>query len=373
MKSASELSLASFFSDLGWDVALGPPAERLRPDLTIRKGSFHYVAEVKTAAEARSDRVVALLAQAILEALSYAGSEPGAKPLALVGVNELPDALVRRVSDFTGQFAPDIAFGLFGADGRRYFEGNGLSELTRLDERPDAVGHSSPHAPNLLSDLNQWMLKVLLAPEIPASLLTAPRKEFKSGTELAEAAKVSPMSVSRFLGALRRDGFLSSGRTLRLVRREALFERWKSSAVRVGPEQPSRYLISDVDGGQLKKFMGRYRSEACIGLFAAADAYGLGHVSGVPPHVYVRKIGSSIDGDQWKGIRPAREGEKPSLILRQPLFPESVFRGAVHSDQVSATDAIQVWLDVFLHPSRGREQAKLIEEKLINKLIGESA
>ncbi|WP_146208428.1 hypothetical protein [Cupriavidus plantarum] len=38
----------------------------------------------------------------------------------------------------------------------------------------------------------------------------------------------------------------------------------------------------------------------------------------------------------------------------------------------AAADAIQVWLDVSSHPARGREQAGLIEEKLINKLIGDS-
>lgn len=368
MKSASELALANLLTHFNWDVAYRDSVDN-HSGLTLKRGPHYYIAAVKTASEARSDRVVALLAQAILEAQSYAKGEADAKPLALVGVNELPDALIRRVSDFTGHFASDIAFGLFGADGRRYFQGVELAELTSLEERPLSRGVSAPQAFNLFSDLNQWMLKVLLAPEIPLGMLSAPRKEFGNGADLAEAAQVSQMSVSRFLSVLRRDGFLSSSRTLRLVRRQALFDRWKASAVRVGPEQPFRYLIQGNDDGQLKKFMTRYRNEACVGLFGAADAFGLGHVSGVTPRVYVRKLSNSYDGQQWKGIRPAREGERPDLFLRQPTFPESVFRGAVASNGVPATDAIQVWLDVSSHPARGREQAKLIEDTLINRLI----
>ncbi|REE93269.1 helix-turn-helix domain-containing protein [Cupriavidus plantarum] len=372
MMTAAELSLARVLAESQWTVVDQRTAPNAYlPTLRIRKGLYSYVAEVKTASEARSDRVVALLAQAILQAKTYAANE-GANALAVILVNELPDTLIKRASDFRGQFAPDVAFGLFGVDGRRYFDGDGLADLTSLHERPASAGPSLPQAFNLFSDLNQWMLKVLLAPEIPVAMLAAPRKQYRSGTELAEAAQVSPMSVSRFLGTLRRDGFLGSGKTLRLVRREALFDRWKASALRVGPEQPFTYFVTDADEGQRLKFMKRYHREACMGLFAAADAYGLGHVSGVTPYVYVRKLANSVDGDQWKGIRPTREGEKPSLILRQPLSPESVFRGAVTHDHVPAADAIQVWLDVSSHPARGREQAGLIEEKLINKLIGDS-
>ena len=42
--------------------------------------------------------------------------------------------------------------------------------------------------PHLFSDLNQWMLKVLLAESIPANLLSAPRARYRNPTELARAA-----------------------------------------------------------------------------------------------------------------------------------------------------------------------------------------
>lgn len=266
MNRGTEAELGRFFTDQGWSVRLGAPNNALSPDLELRQGARLYVAEVKAAAEARSDRVIALLSQAVLQAQAFSKRHPDALPLALVHIKELPDALVRRVVNFATLFTPNVAIGLFGADGRRYFEGDGLSGLTNLGERP--VSDSLVPAPvfNLFSGLNQWMMKVLLAPDIPVEMLSAPRDPFRSGTELAKAAGVSAMSVSRFLTALRKDGFLAPGRTLKLVRREELFRRWQASVVRAAPEQAFRYLVPGAEDAQLTKFIERYRDDACIGL-----------------------------------------------------------------------------------------------------------
>src|SRR5437762_8160042 len=46
---------------------------------------------------------------------------------------------------------------------------------------------------DLFSDLNQWMLKILLGQNLPESLLSVPRGEYRSGRQLAEAGGVSAM------------------------------------------------------------------------------------------------------------------------------------------------------------------------------------
>ncbi len=373
MNQDTEAALRRFFTDHDWNVDVEAQKDRNGPDLELRKGTHWYLVEVMAAPEARSDRVIALLSQAILQAQTYVKNRPGARPFALVHVKELPDALVNRVSHFVAAFAPNVAIGLFGGDGRRYFEGDGLSNLTKLEERPVSSSFAPAPALNLFSDLNQWMLKVLLSPDVPVEMLSAPRDPLRSGTELAKAAGVSTMSVSRFLTTLRKEGFLAPGRPLKLVRREELFRRWQASVVRTAPEQAFRYLVPGAEDLQLRKFTERYRDDVCIGLFRAAEAFGLGHVSGVTPHVYVRDLSSPADEPQWKGIRPVREGEKPGIILRQSLVPESVFRGAVIQSNALVTDVIQVWLDVASHPSRGREQAALLESSVLRDLIGVSA
>ena len=76
---------------------------------------------------------------------------------------------------------------------------------------------------NLFSDLNQWMLKVLLAPEIPEHLLSAPRGEYRNASELAAAARVSKMSAHRFVQQLQERGYLeASSRRLVLVSSAAM-------------------------------------------------------------------------------------------------------------------------------------------------------
>src|SRR5947208_9644587 len=97
---------------------------------------------------------------------------------------------------------------------------------------------------NLFSDLNQWMLKILLANEIPEDLLNAPRIDCRSGAELAEAAGASAMSASRFLQQLRKEGFLDEdSQRPRLVRRRDLFERWRAAVLRPVPEMAMRFVL----------------------------------------------------------------------------------------------------------------------------------
>ena len=51
------------------------------------------------------------------------------------------------------------------------------------------------------------MLKVLLAPEVPEELLSAPREQYRNASQLAEAAQVSVMSAFRFVQQLQVEGY----------------------------------------------------------------------------------------------------------------------------------------------------------------------
>jgi hypothetical protein len=213
------------------------------------------------------------------------------------------------------------------------------------------------------------MLKVLLAPEVPEELLSAPRGQYRNASQLAAAAKVSVMSAFRFVQQLQDEGYLSeSGQYLSLVRREDLFRRWQASAERSVKEAPMRYLLKGDPRAQLRKMLSSGR--ACLALFAAAEALKLGFVEGVPPYVYVERVQpSSLSA--WKNLRPCEPGEPPELILRQALAPQSVFRGLVRPDGMAASDVLQVWVDVASHPSRGREQADLIRKRVLERVIKE--
>ena len=363
--------LAALLEEGGWSVDVEPVGpQRYRPDLVAGRGPHRYAVELKAEPEGRPDRALALLSQAILQASRYA-ADLGMRPLAVVGVGSASPSLRRRLVDFQRDYAPDVAVGLVSEAGGCLFIGPGLDGLDREEPMAPRSGRiAQPRkASNLFSDLNQWMLKVLLAPELPERLLHAPRGEYFSGSDLAQAAGVSPMSASRFLRRMQEEGFVDdSGGPLRLVRRGELFRRWQSAAMRSSPELRMCYLIPAAGPRQLHKLASRL--EACIGLFEAADMLGVGHVSGAVPHVYVRRL-SPPRGVEWPGVVPCAPGEPPQVIIKQANAPESMFRGAIRAGDVLVADVLQVWLDVSAHPSRGAEQEQLLREGALADVLGE--
>ena len=360
--------VAQLFESNGWKVQHGPPIGPHEADLLVSKGPQSFIVEVKAISEGRSDRVIPLLSQAILQAQAHARKFGEALPLAVIYVKSASPSLLNQVSSFSEKFAPDVAVGVISESGLKRFMGNGLEGLNA--EPKDfhrGIVPSSNQAINLFSDLNQWMLKVLLAPEIPEGLLAAPRNLYRNASELASAAQVSKMSAFRFVQQLHNEGFLEdSSRRLNLVRRVELFHRWQSAVLRRSLEIPMRFLIRRPAQLQLREIISNH--EACLGLFAAADALQFGHVTGVPPYIYVPKLPRPGD-DEWKVLVRASPSEVPDLILRQALSPNSVFRGAVHRDGMVISDIVQVWLDVSAHPSRGEEQAELIYQKVLRQII----
>lgn len=364
--SIAEDRLRRALSEAGWR-ARDAHDDADGPDLIITKNRLKYAVEIKTAAEARADRLIPLWSQAYLQARRYATA--GQNLLVIVAAPSMPERTAEQVLRFAAEHAPDAAAGVLDFDGFRRFQGQGLDSLNaEKDKRSSARAVPSDHAADLFSDLNQWMLKVLLAPEIPVALLNAPRDRYRNASELATAAEVSQMSVSRFVRAFAAEGFLEdAGSHLGLVRRKELFRRWSSAVtIRRPKEVPLRALLrGDRDATVRSLVRG---DDACLGLFAAADALRLGHVHGVPPYVYVRRL----DGDtiaRWPAFLPAAGHEAADVIVRQAPTPQSIFRGAIRPRDVHATDVLQIWLDVSGHPTRGSEQAEFLRRRVLSRVI----
>jgi hypothetical protein len=340
----AEQYVADFFRAHHWFVEV-PPHVPNGADLIIRRGQQRFVVEIKALSESRPDRVLPMLSMAILQAQAAAEEFDNALPLAIVYVPEASPVLAKHVDSFAQRFAQDVPVGLVSGRGEQYFSGGAFQELNRLPEESRRSATARPQqAINLFSDLNQWMLKLLLAWELPEGLLNAPKKQFRNGSELAEAARVSAMSASRCLQQLRSEGYLSdSSPHLTLVRREELFRRWGAASMRSCPETPCRFLLRAPVPQQIRGLLGRHPEDACLGLFAGAP--------------------------DWSGLM-AHPVERPDLILRQAPFPQSTFRGAIDRNGLMVTDVIQTWLDVMHHPARGAEQAALIYEKFLSPIVG---
>jgi len=367
----AEQLLVQVFENAGWKVSREPKGPNgHRPDLLIRRQRASYVIELKVGVEGRSDRLVPLWSQACLEASSAAGKHA---PLAIVAAPRIASRVAENILHFAERYAPDTAAGVIDLAGLRLFRGPHLESLNvEAPNKPRLDSQVINEQADLFSDLNQWMIKVLLAPELSDELLGAPRGQYRNASQLAKAAHVSVMSAFRFVQQLQRDGYLhESSPYLKLVRREILFRQWEAVALRRVNEVPMRFLLRGSDPRTaLKRMLDTGR--ACLGLFGAADALGFGFVHGVPPHVYVRRL-SPAGLAAWKNLVPAAPGEVPDVIVRQAPSPESIFRGIVRPHGMASCDLLQVWLDVAHHPSRGEEQAGVIRKRILDRLIGGNA
>jgi hypothetical protein len=360
----AQLLLDEAFERAGW--ALERNAGD-RAGLVVRRQGAAYVVELKVGAEGRPDRLIPLLAQAILEAQSAAA--PGLHPLAVVAAPRIAARAAKQIVRFAQAHAPGVAVGILDFEGVRLFKGPHLESLNAPLPHPPALSSRAQAEPgHLFTDLNQWMLKVLLAPEVPSPLLSAPRERYRNSSELARAADVSVMTAYRLVELLKKEGFLhESAPHLTLVRRKVLFSRWQASGQRSAREEAQRFVLRGDPLHQLENLV-KGHDRACLGLFAAARALNLGLVEGVPPFVYVERL-PRASRSPWKELRPCRAGESPDLILRKPLAPQSVFRGIVQAGGVAASDVIQTWLDVSGHPARGEEQAELIYDRVLRPVI----
>ena len=371
-----EKLVAETFRKAGWRVRRHLAVEAMRADLVVDDSAKKYVVEVKSASEGRSDRLIPLLSQAILQAQAFARQFPErAAPLAVVAARRIPPSVADSIKRFAERHAPKVAIGIIDVEGFRSFVGPGLAGL---DATPPLRARlrivSPPRLPDLFSDLNQWMLKILLGQRLPASLISIPREPIRNASQLAKAAKVSIMSASRFVNQLAARGFLlEDGRHLQVVRVEELLELWSSSSREAAKEVPAHWIIK---GGkdQLPAALRQYASRqnhtqprCCMGLFAAADALGLGFVRGAPAHIYLEHL--TLDALNRLGLAIDHSARSADLTLRIPTNPESVFRARVFPGGVPVSDVLQVWLDVSTHPARGKEQAREIRRAILKPLF----
>ena len=341
---------------------------------------MRYVVELKVTSEGRRDRLVPLLAQAILQARAIVRHSPSAIPLAVIAAPVIQPSIIRSLTNFLFENAPDAAFGIFDREGFQCFVGPGLETLNAPAPTRARQRHSLPESSYLFSDLNQWMLKVLLAPLVPEELLRAPRQKYRNASDLAAAAGVSVMSAFRLVRQLKQEGFLDGyGDVLYLVRRDELMRRWQAAYHRTSPELPLRWIVPVKNGRQLTAALHAYIAHpgikrqppprACLDLFAVADLLGFGFVHGVPPYFYLEKL--DRDALQSLGLSSERAEVSPDVYVRVPAFRESLFRGMVERDGIPVADILQIWLDVSSHPTRGAAQAEQISRRALSHVFEE--
>jgi Holliday junction resolvase len=297
----------------GWRVQRTERVGDIQVDFVIDRDGTKYVVELKLASEGRRDRLIPLLSQAILQAQAFARHfpEPSA-PLAVVAARRVPASVAEQLRHFAEHHAPDVAIGVIDAEGYRLFVGPGLEGLDAKPSRSAARYIANQPLPDLFSDVNEWMLKVLVGRHLPETLISVPRNPIRNASQLAQVANVFVMSASRLVNQLANQGFLSErSEHLQIVRADELLERWLSASRQMPRDVPARWIIKKEEK-QFLQSVAKYAAEStaelppksrlrrgpilktqprcCVGLFAAADALGLGFVRGVPVHLYLERL-----------------------------------------------------------------------------------
>jgi hypothetical protein len=377
-----EKILADAFRKAGWRPDRHLSARDVGADLFLdRKGKRHVV-QLKVASEGRRDRLIPLLSQAILEARAATQTFPKpAIPLAVIAAKHIPASVADQVKTFARRYAPEVGVGAIDAEGLRLFVGPDLEGLDSKPARRLDVDVSNSHRPpELFSDLNQWMLKILLGQSLPEPLISVPRQQIRNASQLARAANISIMSASRFLNQLSDRGFLDRSKDLlRILRLDELCELWISANRDANNEIPTRWNLKK-GPDQLQSSLREYAAphpaknvvksvpRCCLALFAAADALGYGFVRGAPSYIYLERL--TLDALHRLGLAVDRSNRPADVYIRIPANREAVFRASVMRNGVPASDILQVWLDASTHPARGKEQAREIRQRVFKTLFG---
>jgi hypothetical protein len=66
---------------------------------------------------------------------------------------------------------------------------------------------------------------------------------------------------------------------------------------------------------------------------------------------------------------PSEEERKADLFLVEPKYPKSVFGGVLKKKELPVCDILQCYLDLYYLPDRGREQAAIVYENIVSRII----
>jgi len=383
-------------------VPLGESKLRSVLDLVVLREGKRYAVEVKCS---RKMQLVFmhLLPRALL-LLQAAKRIRGFFPIVAIVVEELAKQDIRRLAVQMNFYAPDVGWLLVDKRGKVVFKDPEANEPIILNqtevESQDAIlpkdrrvwGYDQPslfdeysmraasHFRSLsFSDLEQWLLKVLLLSSdgSKSEYWGGPVGNIANAFQLSKLAEVSPPVANSLVNAMEFRGYLKrAGRkNLILLRPEAILEEWREkyrfSDNTIFPCR-SIYPVSESDVffdevlGDIKKCNKQVGPLAITGHQGAAR-YGVRYSSAKSIHVYFwgnkHGIASALN------LVPGDTIGEADLILVEPKYRQSVFRARLERDEIPVCDVFQCYLDLFHLPDRGQEQANLIYEAIISRIL----
>ncbi len=337
------------------------PEEGHVPDLELHLGDRRIVVGIKVASAPRVSEVLGQFARGVLELQRYRRKKRDIV-ISFVGLDRFGSKLEEEVRAFFRLNAPEAGWGLEDSRGRAVLEIPALGVKWTRMARPEreAAASSDRVERQLFTDLNRWMLKILLLRNVPKDVWGGPRDFPRHPTDLARIAGVSIEKAHRFVLSFESEGYLR--RTpggIRLVRLRDLLEVWlqqeRGELARTVEVRP----LLPVGKGDEPALPPTATKWAVLGGAMAAKRRWLLHSSG--PHVPLVHVRIPIEDALREGGLQVTDPMDASLRLRRPRYPMSVFRGVVpRGEKLALVDLWQMGLDSITADSRGVEQAEYI-------------
>ena len=229
------------------------------------------------------------------------------------------------------------------------------------------------------SDLDQWLIKVmLLSPlDMAPQFWGGPKGYAENAYQLSKLAGVSQMPANLWAQAMESSGYLKRiGRKNMIpLRIEALIEEWigryRFSDNNMYPFR-SMFRVSNYDAfidelfEEIRLNSGKL-GELAIAAHLACKLHEVKHSSARSIHIYCREGIHNVA--RILKLVPSEEDRKADLFLVEPKYPKCVFGGVLKKKEIPVCDILQCYLDLYYLPDRGKEQAAMVYENIISRII----
>jgi hypothetical protein len=204
-----------------------------------------------------------------------------------------------------------------------------------------------------------------------------PKGYAENAYQLSKLAGVSQAPANLWAQAMEANGYLKRvGRKgMIILRPKAILEEWvgryRFGDNRLYPYR-SMFPVSDSDAffdEMLEKIRKHNKNVGSLAVAAhqACKLHRIKHSSATSIHIYF--LGNVHRIAEILKLVPSEEEKKADLFLVEPKYPRSVFGGVLQRNGIPVCDILQCYLDLFHLPDRGREQANLIYEDVISRII----
>ncbi len=331
-------------------------------DLLLRREDDFGLIAVIVMTTVRVTDLLGRLALAVIQSKSMSRELPG-NPVLVVAGPQIGRKTINEVELFISENLPDLEWGLIDVRGTVRLKARSLAMdvakytvLVRSDS-------TSRHSLRLFSDLNRWMLKILLLRQMPEARWGGPREKPNTPTDLHRIAGVSMETAHRFVRTMEDLDFIRrSKKGLKMVRVEAMVEAWMA-AERLNPPRRIPVQWFNSEEARLEHTFPAVGNKAvAVGGFEACRRHSILHTESPVLEIHVdRNWRTEIE--DWE-VEMCESDEADLFLLESP-YPQSVFKGCIRNDDLPIVDILQTALDVVHSPTRGMEQAEFIVDHVL--------